>query len=115
MQRTTLPDKRQPCGDGEAEGWQKINTPSGEVWTRQLTQEERAYNELQKAHYPDGRVESFFKILKAPTDIGKEEAASLKKSFLDKRHYTLLLDETGMVLTPDGRVLCILLRSCCIT
>ncbi|MBZ5658843.1 MAG: hypothetical protein LAO08_00405 [Acidobacteriia bacterium] len=110
MQRTTLPNKRPPCEDGKAEGWEKTNTPSGEVWTRQLTQEERAYNELQKAHYPDGRVESFFRILKAPADIGKEEAALLKKSFLDERHYTLLLDETGMVLTPDGRVLCILLK-----
>lgn len=30
---------------------------------------------------------------------------------LDERHYTLPLDETGMVLTPDGQVLCILLRN----
>lgn len=32
------------------------------------------------------------------------------KEFLDEKHYTLLLNETGMVMTPDGKVLCILLK-----
>ncbi len=106
----TVSDTRPPCDGGKAEGWQKIDTPTGEVWTRQLTQAERTHNDLLKIHHWDGTVEDCFKLLKAPTDIGKEAALSLRKTFLDERHYTLLFDETGMVLTPDGRVLCILLK-----
>src|SRR6266404_8710479 len=52
-----------------------------------------------------------FKILTAPTDIGKEKALALKGKMLDERHYTLRLDETGMVKTPDGQILCILLKN----
>ena len=52
-----------------------------------------------------------FTILTAPIDIGKEKALSLKGQMLDERHYTLRLDETGMVMTPDGQVLCILLKN----
>jgi hypothetical protein len=48
--------------------------------------------------------------LTAPTDIGKEKALSLRGQFLDESHYTLLLDKGGVVLTPDGQVLCILLK-----
>jgi hypothetical protein len=50
-------------------------------------------------------------VLKAPIDIGKEKALSLKGQMLEEKHYTLLLDETGMVLTPDGQILCILLKN----
>jgi len=51
------------------------------------------------------------KILTAPIDIGKEKALALRGQMLDERHYTLMLDETGVVMTPDGQVLCVLLKN----
>ena len=51
------------------------------------------------------------KALTAPIDIGKEKALSLKGQMLGEKHYTLLLDETGVVMTPDGQVLCVLLKN----
>lgn len=51
------------------------------------------------------------KVLTAPIDIGKEKALAHMGQMLDERHYTLMLDETGTVMTPDGQVLCILLKN----
>lgn len=51
------------------------------------------------------------KELTAPTDIGEQEAIKLCGTMLDKRHYDLLLNETGMVETPDLKPLCILLKN----
>jgi hypothetical protein len=57
-------------------------------------------------------LETSNKVLTAPIDIGKEKALSLKGQMLEEKHYTLLLDETGVVMTPDGQVLCVLLKNC---
>ena len=78
-------------------------TPEGPVYTRRLTQAERMQSELSTGL-------GMFKILTAPTDIGEQQALALEKQMLDQRHYTLLVAETGMVMTPDGQVLCILLK-----
>jgi hypothetical protein len=105
-----VPDTRAPWEGGKGD-WKKVVGPQGEeFWSRQLSQAERAYSELQKVHHWDGTVEDRFKILKAPTDIGEDAAQSLVQKFLDETHHTLLLNETGMVTTPDGQVLCILLK-----
>src|ERR1700692_4125792 len=56
-------------------------------------------------------LETSIKVLTAPIDIGKEKALSLKGQMLEGKHYTLLLDETDMVMTPDGQILCILLKN----
>jgi len=51
------------------------------------------------------------KWLPAPTDIGEEAALKLCEQLLDDRHYDLLLDETGLVVTPNfEQPLCILLK-----
>jgi hypothetical protein len=51
------------------------------------------------------------KWLPAPTDIGEEAALKLCEHLLDDRHYDLLLDETGLVVTPNfEQPLCILLK-----
>jgi hypothetical protein len=76
----------------------------GTVYTRRQSQEERSVSELSTGL-------DVFKIFTAPADIGQKEALSLKKKMLDERHYTLMLDENGMVLTPDGQVVCILLKN----
>jgi 2-oxoglutarate-Fe(II)-dependent dioxygenase family protein len=52
-----------------------------------------------------------FTILTAPIDIGKAKDLALRGQMLDERHYTLMLDETGIAMTPDGQVLCILLKN----
>jgi hypothetical protein len=87
-------------------------TPEGPAYIKRLSQQEQAKNELGSLHWFDGRTQSHanFEILTAPTDIGKEDALLLKGEKLDERHYTLLLDQTGMVKTPDEQVLCILLK-----
>jgi hypothetical protein len=46
----------------------------------------------------------------APMDMAEKEALNLCGQPLDSRHYDLLVDKTGMVLTPTGEVLCILLK-----
>jgi len=51
------------------------------------------------------------KELDAPTDIGEQAAQKLCGQLLDNSHYDLLLDETGMVLTPSLRPLCSLLKN----
>jgi hypothetical protein len=43
-------------------------------------------------------------------DMAEKEALNLCGQPLDSRHYDLLVDKTGMVLTPTGEVLCILLK-----
>ena len=43
-------------------------------------------------------------------DMGEKEALNLCGQLLDGRHYDLLVDKTGMVVTPTGEVLCILLK-----
>lgn len=48
--------------------------------------------------------------MSAPTDIGEEEALKLCGKRLDVSHYDLLVDRSGMVLTPSDEVLCILLK-----
>lgn len=78
-------------------------TDEGPAYIKRLSQQERSFSELATGL-------DVFKILTAPTDIGKEKALSLKKKMLDETYYTSLLDRTGMVMTPDGQVLCILLK-----
>jgi|HubBroStandDraft_6_1064221.scaffolds.fasta_scaffold233509_1 hypothetical protein len=46
----------------------------------------------------------------APTDIGEEAALKLCGQLLDAKHYDLLFDKTGMVVTPDREPLAILLK-----
>jgi hypothetical protein len=48
----------------------------------------------------------------APTDIGEEAALGLRKQLLDDSHYDLLLNETGIVETPDFEPLAILIKKC---
>lgn len=51
------------------------------------------------------------KWLPAPTDIGEEAALNLCGQLLDDRHYDFLLDETGLVVTPNfEQPLCVLLK-----
>jgi hypothetical protein len=51
------------------------------------------------------------KWLPAPTDIGEEAALELCGQLRDDRHYDLLLDETGLVVTPNfEHPLCVLLK-----
>src|SRR5208337_1292791 len=50
------------------------------------------------------------KCFLAPTDIGAAEALSMQKQLLDQRHFDLLLDETGLVETPNFEPICILLK-----
>jgi hypothetical protein len=49
--------------------------------------------------------------LTAPTDIGEQAAQKLCGQLLDDSHYDLLLNETGMVLTPSLKPLCSLLKN----
>jgi hypothetical protein len=49
--------------------------------------------------------------LLAPADIGQEEALKLVGQMLDERHYTMLVDETATVGTPEGGPICTLLRN----
>ncbi|MBZ5502597.1 MAG: hypothetical protein LAN59_10220, partial [Acidobacteriia bacterium] len=51
------------------------------------------------------------KKLLPPADIGQEEAIKLVGQLLDERHFTLLLDETGTVGTPEGGPICTLLKN----
>jgi hypothetical protein len=51
------------------------------------------------------------KRLLPPADIGQKEALKLVGQLLDERHYTLLLDETGTVGTPEGGPICTLLKN----
>lgn len=51
------------------------------------------------------------KKLLPPTDIGQKEARKLVGKLLDQRHYTLLLDETGTVGTPENGPICVLLKN----
>jgi hypothetical protein len=46
----------------------------------------------------------------APTDIGEEAALKLCGQLLDDRHYDFLLNETGLVETPDFEPLAILIK-----
>lgn len=72
------------------DGWRPVNQLTGEQgWVR--------WGPLPK--------------LRTVEDIGKEKALSLKMQMLDERHYTLLLDKTGIVMTPDRQVLCILYKN----
>jgi hypothetical protein len=48
----------------------------------------------------------------APTDIGEQAALKLCKQLLDDSHYDLLLNETGIVETPDFEPLAILIKDC---
>jgi hypothetical protein len=48
----------------------------------------------------------------APTDIGEQAALGLCEQLLDDSHYDLLLNQTGLVETPDFEPLCILLKNC---
>lgn len=50
--------------------------------------------------------------LMAPTDIGEEAALKLRKQLLDDSHYDLLLNETGLVETPNFEPLAILIKKC---
>jgi len=45
-----------------------------------------------------------------PTDIGQKEALKLVGQLLDERHYTLLLDQTGIVGTSEAPI-CVLLKN----
>lgn len=57
-----------------------------------------------------GRLGTSQKLL-PPTDIGQKEALKLVGQLLDERHYTLLLDKTGTVGTPEGGPICVLLKN----
>jgi hypothetical protein len=83
--------------------WTQVETEEGQAWVRQQSQAERMKSEL-------GTGSAAFRIFQAPTDIGEKKALALKKRLLDEKHYTLLLDRTGMVMTPAGNILCVLLK-----
>ena len=83
--------------------WSQVETEEGPAWVRQMSQAERMESELSTGSLA-------FRILPAPTDLGEEKALALKQELLDERHYTLLLDRNGMVLTPAEEVLCVLLK-----
>lgn len=107
MPRKQLPPSFEPGTSVSARpqkgpGWEPVQTPEGPAWVRRHTQEERMDTELS--------IKGLFKIHKAPTDMGEEKALSLVQQMLDERHFELLLDETGLVATPDGEILCILLK-----
>ena len=51
------------------------------------------------------------KTFVAPCDLGVEKTLSFKGRLLDKRHYKLILNRTGRVMTPDGETLCILIKN----
>ena len=46
----------------------------------------------------------------APTDIGEQAALKLCEQLLDSRHYDLLVNETGLVTTPDLEPLAVLFQ-----
>src|ERR1017187_9439499 len=83
--------------------WLQVETEEGPAWVRQLSQEERTESELSTGP-------AAFRITQAPMDMGEKEALNLCGQLLDGRHYDLLVDKTGMVVTPTGEVLCILLK-----
>lgn len=51
------------------------------------------------------------KKLLPPADIGQKEALKFVGQLLDESHYTLLLDETGTVGTPQDGPICTLLKN----
>jgi hypothetical protein len=51
------------------------------------------------------------KKLVPPADIGQEEALKLVGQLLNETHYTLLLNETATVGTPNGGPICVLLKN----
>jgi hypothetical protein len=81
----------------------QVETEEGPAWVRQLSQEERMRSELSCGS-------AAFQIHEAPTDIGEKEALKLCGQLLDDSHYDLLLDKTGMVMAPNGEIVCILLK-----
>jgi hypothetical protein len=66
----------------------------------------------ESPHYPEERKVRLGtnKIFTAPSDIGEEAALKLCGRLLEDSDYDLLLNETGMVKTPDGRILAVLLK-----
>src|SRR6266481_5546736 len=83
--------------------WKQVETEEGTAWVRQLSQEERTKSELST-----GR--SAFRITQTQIDIGEKDALKLCGTMLEEKHYDLLLEKTGMVVTPTGEVLCVLLK-----
>ena len=57
--------------------------------------------------YPEPRKvrQGINKILTAPTDLGEQAALKLCGGLLEDSDYDLLVNETGMVKTPDGEIL----------
>ena len=62
--------------------------------------------------YPEERKlrQGINKIFTAPTDIGEEAALKLCGRLLEDSDYDFLLNETGLVRTPDGKILAVLLK-----
>ena len=73
--------------------------------TRRLSQKERSISEIATGLDVYPQIKTTRRI-----DIGQEAALDLVGQMLDERHYTLLLDKTGYVVTPDRKVLCTLLK-----
>jgi len=65
-----------------------------------------------KPLYPEDRKlrQGINKIFTAPTDLGEGAALGLCGRLLENSDYSLLLNETGMVQTPDGKILAVLLK-----
>ena len=109
MPRKSLPRHLRPGAvvsafpPDEPGDWTQVETEEGPAWVRQLSQAERMESELSTGS-------AAFRIFQAPTDIGGKEALALRKQLLEEKDYTLLLDRTGMVMTPAGDVLCVLLK-----
>ena len=97
----TIVSARPPAEPGD---WESVMIPQGPAYIRRLSQAERMQSELSTGL-------GMFTIVTAPADIGEHQALALREQLLDERHFTWLLSETGMVMTPDGKVLCILLRN----
>src|SRR5208282_6244882 len=76
---------------------------------RRLTEEERAKFRWSPEQRKRAGISQWFA---APTDIGEEAALKLRKQLLDDSHYDLLLNETGIVETPDFEPLAILIKKC---
>ena len=49
--------------------------------------------------------------LRTGEDIGEKKALLLKGQMLDEKHYTVIVDRTGIVRKPDGEILCILYKN----
>lgn len=120
-----MPQKRlteQQRADAYQEWW--ANFPYGSIGQRMeavqkfeeqvgpLTEEERRAARFRWS--PEHKEKNgSAKCFRAPADTGEAKALSMQQQMLDQRHFELLLDETGLVETPDfeSETLCVLLKN----